>query len=737
MSNSRLRGLHRLSIDERLRLLEHQGFLTAADADTLRCGRHLVAVSAADRMVENVIATFALPLAVAPNFVVDGRDHVVPMVIEEPSVVAALGAAARLARRSGGFETSQPEQRLTGQVHLAGVDDIEAAEQRIAEHADRLVADADALNPRLKARGGGVRSLETRRVELDDGRTVLAVHFQVATGDAMGANTVNTICEAMAPALSALSGGAAALRILTNLADASVISASVRIALADLGRRDADAIAARDGIVLANDIARADPYRAATHNKGIMNGIDPLAIATGNDWRAIEAGAHAYAARGGRYTALTNWRVAEDGGLAGDIAVPLKPATVGGTLAANPAAAFALRLAGVTSAAELASLMAAVGLAQNFSALRALATTGIQAGHMRLHARSVAAAAGLGEEGLAELVASGDVSATKARELADRKTTGVDPGATAAGKVILFGEHAVVYGRHALALPITDAVSAIAEPCDDARITIPDWRVSLALGDANGGPVVELVRCAARLLGVAHDACSLRVRARVPAAMGLGASAALAVAVTRALARAHGVPVDDERVNAIAFECEKLAHGTPSGVDNTLATVAQPLLYRRQGEVQAEPVVLRRLPPLVIACGHGAGRTSEQVAGVRERRARQEARFDRLFDEIDALALEGLDALREGNDDRLGELMNVNQGLLNGIGVSTPELEHLVHLARSAGALGAKLTGAGGGGSIIALAQDDTAPLEAAFAAAGYRTVPLAGPQTQEQATSP
>ncbi len=737
MSDSRLRGLHRLSIGERLQLLESRGFLTAADAETLRCGRHLAAVTAADRMVENVIATFALPLAVAPNFLVDGRDHVVPMVVEEPSVVAALGAAAKLARRGGGFATSQAEQRLTGQVHLAGIADIGAAERRIVDASERLVAEAHAIHPRLAARGGGVRALTTRRVVLDDGRTVLAVHFHVATGDAMGANTVNTICEAMAPALVTLSGGSAALRILSNLADESLVSASMRIALADLGRREADAMAARDGIVLANDIARADPYRAATHNKGIMNGIDPLAIATGNDWRAIEAGAHAYAARDGRYSALTDWRVANDGSLEGAITLPLKPAVVGGTLAANPAAAFALRLVGVDSAAELAALMAAVGLAQNFSALRALATTGIQAGHMRLHARSVAAAAGLGEQGVAELVASGDVSASKARELAGRKAADADGGETAAGKVILFGEHAVVYGRHALALPIPDALSAVAVPDTDPRITIPEWQVSRSLGTVNDDPVITLVRRAAELLGVPPDACSLLVRARVRAAMGLGASAALAVALTRALARAHGVTVDNERVNAIAFECERLAHGTPSGVDNTLATLAQPLLYRRQDDVQVETVELQRVPPLVVACAHGTGKTGEQVAGVRERRARQEARYERLFDEMGALALDGLDALRASDDARLGELMNVAHGLLNAIGVSTPELEHLVSVARSAGALGAKLTGAGGGGSIVALAPGDTGPLEAAISAAGYRTIPLAQARPHAQATSP
>jgi hydroxymethylglutaryl-CoA reductase len=628
------------------------------------------------------------------------------MVVEEPSIVAALSAAARLARRTGGFVTERTESLLIGQVHLTDLPDPDAAAQRLEARRDDLLAAGNAVHPRLVARGGGLRDLTLRRVTLDDGQTALVVHLLVDTRDAMGANLVNTLCEALAPEIAALSGGHVALRILSNLADLSVITARVRFALGDLGADAAAASRARDGIVLANRIARADPYRAATHNKGIMNGVDALAIATGNDWRALEAGVHAWAARDGRYTALTDWCTAADGDLEGSIRIPLKPGIVGGSMANNPAVGLCLRLCGARSAGELAALMAAVGLAQNFAALRALVTTGIQAGHMRLHARSVAAA-------------------TRAAKPVMPAEIPVDEraGAVACGKVILFGEHAVVYGRHALALPVWNGVRAFAAKAGSPRIDIPEWGVSEMLAGDSTSELGALVDVLAAGLGLERDRFAIAVRTRLPRAMGLGSSAALAVAVGRALALAADIAVDDQRINELAFECEKLAHGTPSGIDNTVACYGEPLLYRRGQPPQA--LELGDEVPLVIACSSEPGRTAAEVTALRDRRARNPAVYERLFDEMDALALDGRQALVSRDYESLGLLMNIAHGLLNALGVSTAELETLVTIAREAGAMGAKLTGSGGGGSIVALCPGRETEVTAAFAAAGYRTVSL------------
>jgi hydroxymethylglutaryl-CoA reductase len=474
----------------------------------------------------------------------------------------------------------------------------------------------------------------------------------------------------------------------------------------------------RDGIVLASDIASADPYRATTHNKGIMNGIDAVAIATGNDWRAIEAGAHAYAARNGRYRPLATWSVDDGGNLAGDIEIPLKVGTVGGNLGANPGAALGLELCGVSSASELAELMAAVGLAQNFAALRALATSGIQEGHMKLHARSVASSAEVPEAifdaVVDELIESGDIKTWKAREIVERRTAthaAAEADGAAAGKVILLGEHAVVYGKHAVALPIADAVRAsVTRSSAGTSPDIPEL-----------GKVIELIRAR---LGVSGD-YAVEVRSRLPVAMGLGASAAFAVAITRAFNAKLGLGLDDAAVNAIAFECEKLAHGTPSGIDNTIATYARPMLFRSGAELEFRELQSSGSLPLVIACSSRGGLTKELVAGVRARREQSTEHYDAIFAQIDALSLAGAAALERGDLDELGRLMNICQGLLTAIEVSTPELEAMVAIARAAGAAGAKLTGAGGGGSMIALCPGRVDEVAAALQASGFRTMGL------------
>ena len=711
MTDSRIRGLYRLPVAERIARLEALGWLDQADAAALRDGHHLLSVAAADRMIENVIGVFGLPLAVAPHFIVNGRDCIVPLVVEEPSIVAGLSKAAALARAQGGFEVVSAGSLLVGQVHVTGFADPDHAVGAIEGQKPALIEAGNAVHPRLEERGGGVRDIELRLFDLPDGKPAIAVHVLVDTCDAMGANLVNTICEEIAPAIAAACDGNVALRILSNLVDRSLYTARARFGVPE---------AERDAIILANDIALVDPYRAATHNKGVMNGVDAVAIATGNDWRAIEAGVHAYAARSGQYRSLTSWSVDDHGQLLGEITLPLKVGTVGGTFASNPAAALGLALTGAGSADDLAGIMAATGLAQNFAALSALATSGIQAGHMKLHARSLAAATGatgaLFEAVVDELVASGEIKDWKAREIFAglQGANAPDPHGRAAGKVILLGEHGVVYGRHALAMPIPSAVSVTLTEAPELSHDLP----------------AEFVTNLFTELGVTETNWRIDIDSRLPFGKGLGSSAAIAVALARACDAKLDLGLDDERINAIAFESEKLAHGTPSGVDNTLATYARPMLFDNDGELKFELLEPANVPPLVIAWGDETGSTKEMVAGVRERRSSATAHFDAIFDEMGRLSREGARLLQRGDWEGLGRLMNICHGLLNAIGVSTPQLERMVVLARQSGAAGAKLTGAGGGGSIVAMCPGKVDEVTRALRRGGYSTLV---PGEQEQ----
>ena len=701
MSNSRISGLHDLTVAERINELDKLGWLSSSDAELLKQGRYVLLPAAADTMVENVIGTFGLPLAIAPNFVVNGHDYIVPMVVEEPSVVAAVSGAAKLARSSGGFEAVSDESLLAGQVHVTSIADTNAAIAALEKHRSELIELADKVHPGLVDRGGGVREVEVRPLELPGGTPAIAIHILVDTCDAMGANIVNSICELVAPRIGEICGGDVALRILSNLSDRSIVTARVNYRLEDLATSGFAAELVRDRIIMASDIASVDPYRAATHNKGIMNGVDALAIATGNDWRAIEAGAHAYAALSGQYSPLSTWSAGSSGDLVGELSMPIRVATVGGTLRTNSATGLAIRVSGVQSSRQLAELMAAVGLAQNFAAIRALATLGIQEGHMKLHARSAASAR---DQQLAPLV---------------------EPMGTAAGKVILLGEHAVVYGRHAVALPIADAVTAsVSESDKGSSISIPQWGLKQAVTDTASG-AAEAVQLIFRELAIDNGAYSIDVRSKLPRAMGLGSSAAVAVAVVRAFSRFLDLDLDDERVNKIAFACEKLAHGTPSGIDNSIAAIGTPMLFSNAGGLKVDELALQETPPIVIALSSQPGLTFEQVAGVRSRRECRQAHYDAIFDQIDALSLSGAAALQGADYEELGSLMNICHGLLNAIEVSTPEIESMVSLARSAGAKGAKLTGGGGGGSVVALCPGAASDVISAFAAAGFDTLSL------------
>lgn len=742
VKDSRLSNFYRLSIDERIAELGRRGVLNDEEARRLARGDYVLRPDVADKMIENVIGVFGLPFAIAPNFRVNGRDWLVPMVVEEPSIVAGVSSAAKLSRSGGGYSVHAAESLLIGQIQLVDVDDPDGTIHALHAHDGELLRLANVLQPKLMARGGGVREIEYYKYRLHDGRWTVVLHLLVDTCDAMGANLVNTICEGLAPRIETLSGARAALKILSNLADRSIVTARVSLSLEALANSNFEASEVRDSIVLATAFANNDPYRATTHNKGIMNGIDAVAIATGNDWRAIEAGAHAFAVRDGAYRSLTKWFVGEDGALHGELRLPLKLGIVGGSLETNPAVALSLAVAGVRSAGELAQLTAAVGLAQNFAALKALVTDGIQKGHMSLHARSVAAAAGTPpqhfERVVTALIESGEIKTWKADQLiAELEHAGdAEPrrnGATGAafGKVILLGEHAAVYGKHVLALPLAEAVLAdVIETDSDTVVSIPDWGVQQRLERQrpNQGAAATLA-VILRQLAIENRHFDVRVRARIPAAMGLGASASLAVAMIRAFDRLLDLRLDDRTVDRLAFECEKVAHGTPSGIDNNLATYGEPVLYSRGTSTRTRPIALAEVPPIVIASSGDPGITRDMVAGVRERYEKNRALYDTLFAEIDELCIAGAVALRDRNYDQLGSMMNVCHGFLNAIEVSTPTLERMIQIARMNGAVGAKLTGAGGGGSIVALCPGRTDDVAAALKRAGFSIVRLSPEQ--------
>jgi hydroxymethylglutaryl-CoA reductase len=343
-------------------------------------------------MIENAVGAFSLPLGLGLNLMVNGRDYIVPMAVEEPSVVAALSLAGKVVREAGGFTADADPPTMIGQVQVAGYGDPVVARDRLLAAKERLLALANTFHPGMQRRGGGATDLEIRTLPAPEGpgaEPLLVVHLLVDTREAMGANVVNTIAEGVAPLVAELTGGRVYLRILSNLADRRLARASCRIPVPALGDFGMSGAEIAEGIVQASRFACADPYRAATHNKGIMNGIDAVAIATGQDWRAIEAGAHAFACGDGRYRPLSTWSVA-NGSLLGRIELPLALGTIGGPIRVHPGVQAALKLLRVTSARELAAVFAAVGLAQNFAAIRALGSVGIQKGHMALHARCVA-----------------------------------------------------------------------------------------------------------------------------------------------------------------------------------------------------------------------------------------------------------------------------------------------------------------------------------------------------------
>ncbi len=739
MATSRIPNFYRYSITERLNLLRSNGILSEEDVRALANGKYTLHPEEADKMVENVIGVFSLPLGLGLNFLVNGKEYIVPMVVEEPSIIAAVSSAAKLVRKAGGFISESTDPILIGQIQVVDMEHPVRARNAIMQRKAEILNLANDLHPHMVARGGGARDLE---VILHPATSrfgeMLIIHLFVDTRDAMGANLVNSMCEGVSALVEKITRGKVFLKILSNLADRSLVRARVSIPPRLLDGKGFSGEEIREGIILANHFAAVDPYRAATHNKGILNGIDPVAIATGNDWRAIEAGAHAYAARGHVYTSLTNWYKDEEGNLIGSIELPIKVGTVGGPLQSNPAVQVVHKILQIGSARELAEIMGAVGLAQNFAALRALVTEGIQRGHMSLHARSVAKAANvpddLFDEVVDRLIESGSIKIWKAREIADsllggeaeKGLEGEKPLPAGNGKVILLGEHAVVYGSHAIAAPIPLAIQARVEDATvGIHLIIPQWGVEERIvpdGDYKYS-IYNSLNMILKNLELADRSMRILVFPHVPRAMGLGGSAALAVAIIRALSEHFNLGLSDDEVNKLAYESEKIVHGTPSGIDNTMATYGKFILYRKDTPPLFKEIHVPKPLPIVIGLSGIEGLTLKMVRQVRQAWEKNKPLYNQIFNQINELTLQAVDAIQAFDLEKLGYLMNINQGLLNAIQVSSWELEELVEIARKNGALGAKLTGGGGGGAVIALCPENPERVVEAMEREGYKAI--------------
>ncbi|RDW14977.1 hydroxymethylglutaryl-CoA reductase, degradative [Oceanobacillus chungangensis] len=428
MKTSRIPGFYKMTVNERQDLIKELHPFSKQEEDEFFSSVPL-AIDTADNMIENVIGTFQLPLGLGLNFLINGKDYVVPMAIEEASVVASASHIAKIVRQAGGFTTEATERVMIGQIQVIGCSDFYAAKEAIITDKENIIMAANAAYPSIVARGGGAKDLEVRILNEESdseyGRMIV-VHLYINTVDAMGANIINTMVESVAPIVEEITNGKVYLRILSNYADRNLARARCVIppALLETGEFSGEEV--RDGVIYAFEFADSDPYRAVTHNKGIMNGIDPVVIATGNDWRAVEAGAHAYAARSGAYRSMTTWSKDKAGNLVGELELPMSVGTVGGATKVHPLAKMALDLLDIKSARELAQVIVAVGLAQNLGALKALVTDGIQKGHMALHSRSVAIAAGATGEMVdivaKELIETKQIRVGKAIELVEKYT---------------------------------------------------------------------------------------------------------------------------------------------------------------------------------------------------------------------------------------------------------------------------------------------------------------------------
>ncbi len=746
MDRSRIPGFYKSTISERLNILNEKKIINEEDYLTLLNNISILQPEEADKIIENVITVFGLPMGLGLNFLINGKEYIIPMVVEEPSIVAGVSSAAKLVRSAGGFTSESDDPILIGQIQIVDIDHLSKVQHLLLQNKNEILNLANSLHPKMFARGGGAKDLEVIIFPSSTSRgDMVVVHLLVDTRDAMGANLVNSMCEGVSSLIEKITGGKVFLRILSNLTDRAIVKASCTIPCDLLKGKGYSGEDVRDGIILANEFAIVDRYRAVTHNKGIMNGIDPVAIATGNDWRAIEAAAHAYAARGNSYSALTKWVKNDNGDLTGSIKIPIKVGIVGGPLESNPAVEIAHHIINVESASELAQVMSAVGLAQNFSAIRALSTDGIQQGHMSLHARSVANAAGaypeIFDSVVEELVQTGEIKIWKAKVIIEKleakkkvaMTESIPESDTKEelpsghGKMILLGEHAVVYGSHAIAAPVPLAMQAkVWDSNNGIHLLIPRWGVEekIRIGEDHKYSIYKSLDLILETLNLNKRSIKIEVFPHLPRAMGLGGSAALAVAIIRALDEHFKLNLSEEDINKLSFESENIIHGSASGIDNTLATYGKFILFQKGDPPKMEDIKVEKPIPIVIGLSGIESLTAKMVANVNHAWENNKNRYEKIFEQIDELTLEAVEAIKKYDLDQLGELMNINQGLLNALQVSSRELEELIEISRRNGAVGAKLTGGGGGGAMIALCPNSADKIIYAMRKAGYRAIP-------------
>ena len=721
--SSRIPRFYRLSVEQRLAHLARTFNLSNEQVAQLRHGNAL-RIEHAVNMVENAIGVFGLPLGLGLNFLVNGHEYLVPMAIEEASIIAAASKAALIIRGGGGFTTHVDPPVMIGQIQVLDLPDPQAAAQRVLEAKQEIIAAANLGNPRMVKRGGGVLDVECR--VLDGGSGVgmmLIVHLLMDVREAMGANAVNYACEAAGPAVQQISGGRVHLRILSNLADKRLARARFSLPFDKLAVEEFSGAAVAQRMVEAGRLAWVDPYRAATHNKGIFNGICAAALALGQDWRAIEAGGHAFAVREGQYRGLSRYYIdAEAQALVGEIELPLQVGWTGGACNSHPGVRMLREVSGVSNARELAGLLAAVGLAQNFGACLALATVGIQKGHMALHARSVAVSVGVPAADVElvaqEMIKRGEVKVAVAEEIyrALKQSRQTKPAyadlplaSSAPGKVVLFGEHATVYGYPGITAALDFGLTVrITHDPDGPRFLYPQFRQAFELAESETDYRLfsAAVDEALAMYGLSREPLAVQIESDLVPGMGLGSSAAFSAALCTALRRlahrADGQAPDGELFDEVQ-RLESIFHGTPSGMDASTVLGSGVLWFRSGPPREVLPIRLHTALSGVVCIVEPGARTIELVRQVRLSRELNPLRVDGILAEIGEVVVLAGNALGAGNLAYAGELMYRNHELLVRLGVSTPRLDAAVEWLREHGALGAKLTGSGGGGAVVAL----------------------------------
>lgn len=719
---SRVPGFYRLPVEQRLAFLARNYNLSEIEISNLRNGTALK-VEHAVNLVENAVGVFGLPLGLGLNFYIDGREHIVPMAIEEASIIAAASRSALMIRSGGGFTTIIDEPVMIGQIQVLELDNPFKAAELLKVHQDEIIYQANLPHPRMLARGGGVFDLETNIINDEEIGTMLVVHLLFDVREAMGANAVSAACESAGPLVEKISGGRVNLRILSNLADRRLARAEFSLPIEKLSTKDMTGEQVAKFIVEADHLAKNDPYRAATHNKGIFNGVCAAALALGQDWRAIEAGGHAYAARDGRYRGLTEYRI-KGNFLKARLELPLQVGWVGGAIKSHPGIKTLQKISGIENARQLAGVLVAVGLGQNFAALHALCTEGIQKGHMALHARSVALSVGVPadevEEVAGEMIRRGEVKVDAAEEIYQRmlnmprpkrKEEQLPVEVFAPGKVVLFGEHATVYGYPGITTALNIGMKVrISHDPDGPRFLKPRYKQVFTVegSDFDVQRFSKAVELALASNGMQKEQIAIEVESDLVPGMGLGSSASFSTALCKALSKYKGneppETFDIKMLNQVQ-KLESIFHGHPSGMDAATVLSNTVIWFRKGPPREILPIKMSHFMTGLVCMVEPGASTLELVRKVKNFRMRKPELVDSILEQIGGLTVDAGIALGTGDSRELGRLMFKNHELLVKLGVSTPRLDEAVETLLEYGVLGAKLTGSGGGGAVIALVE--------------------------------